>query len=264
MYKIFESDEDNKKIFEAYTLLGNVQEEKIAGGGYCYIFFSSHGLYYPTTFNEFHKRVIEENKFEWMNISKNEKVRKKASKFIFVRDIYKNWCIEGVNTVIDSQDKLANYLRKITKGYSIITVGSSAGGYMALLFGTMLRAEEIIAFSPQISLYEYNKYHKINFFKQYINDSKKSKYEDVAQYKKIDKLKNIYVFSIQGKKHGAALYGIAIINTLISSPNQLKKLAKKYNRKSISADRYLLNISGFRYGLPAVCKEWIKRRIWRE
>lgn len=32
MYKIFESDEDNKKIFEAYTLLGNVQEEKIAGG----------------------------------------------------------------------------------------------------------------------------------------------------------------------------------------------------------------------------------------
>lgn len=33
MYKIFESDEDNKKIFEAYTLLGNVQEEKIAGGG---------------------------------------------------------------------------------------------------------------------------------------------------------------------------------------------------------------------------------------
>lgn len=244
-------------------------------------------MYYPTTFNEFHKRVIEENKFEWMNISKNEKVRKKASKFIFVRDIYKNWCIEGVNTVIDSQDKLANYLRKITKGYSIITVGSSAGGYMALLFGTMLRAEEIIAFSPQISLYEYNKYHKINFFKQYINDSKKSKYfdltemissfkgdiffyyangcnEDVAQYKKIDKLKNIYVFSIQGKKHGAALYGIAIINTLISSPNQLKKLAKKYNRKSISADRYLLNISGFRYGLPAVCKEWIKRRIWRE
>lgn len=221
-----------------------------------------------------------------MNISEEDKIRKKASKYIFVRDIYKNWCIEGINAVIDSQDKLIDHLREITEGYPIITVGSSAGGYMAILFGIMLHAEEVIALSPQVSLYEYNNYHPINYFDQYVNDSHKSKYfdltemirsfkgnifffyanqcsEDIAQYRKIEEVGNVYVFSIHGENHGAALYGIGIISTLVSSTDRLKKLAQKYDRKNIHPDWYLIGVSGLRNGIPAVCKEWVKRIIRR-
>lgn len=116
-----------------------------------YIFFSSHGLYFPTTIDEFQKQVVQGDKYEWVNISKNEQLREKASKFIFIRDIYKNWCLHGINSRCNSLHDLATLLTKYTEGKNIITVGSSAGGYMAIALGCMLNAKTIFAFSPQIS-----------------------------------------------------------------------------------------------------------------
>lgn len=55
----------------------------------------------------------------------------------------------------------------LTQGYKVVTVGSSAGGFMAILFGCLLNAEAIYAFSPQISLEIYNKYHPIRYFDKY-------------------------------------------------------------------------------------------------
>ena len=46
------------------------------------------------------------------------------------------------------EDKLKNE----TEGYKIITVGSSAGGFAAVLFGILLNVEKIFSFSGQFSL----------------------------------------------------------------------------------------------------------------
>ena len=85
MYEIFENARDNQEIFEAYS---NLQNYKVLNfdrqGEYCYIFFTSHGLFFPTTISEFKKEVVEKDKFEWMNIGSEQKLQEKAAKQISV------------------------------------------------------------------------------------------------------------------------------------------------------------------------------------
>lgn len=81
-----------------------------------------------------------------MNIGSEQKLQEKAAKQIFVRDIYKNFCIEGINAEFNSHYKVAEKLKMLTQGYKVVTVGSSAGGFMAILFGCLLNAEAIYAF----------------------------------------------------------------------------------------------------------------------
>ena len=167
MYEIFEKFEENLEIERFYNEQRNYKVESIGDEGYCYIFFTSHGLYYPTSIEEFRKNVITSDKYEWMNIASDKEIKNKASIYVFVRDIYKNWCINGCNGIINTQDKVAELLKNLSRGKRIITVGSSAGGYMAILFGCLLKAEAIYAFSPQISLDIYNQYHPIKYYEQY-------------------------------------------------------------------------------------------------
>lgn len=89
------------------------------------------------------------------------RLQSSASEFIFVRDVYRNWCIHGIYGEINTQDKLAEYLKEKVGSRQVITVGSSAGGYLAVLYGLTLKAKAIYAFSPQVSLFEYNKEHPI-------------------------------------------------------------------------------------------------------
>ena len=123
MYEIFENARDNQEIFEAYS---NLQNYKVLNfdrqGEYCYIFFTSHGLFFPTTISEFKKEVVEKDKFEWMNIGSEQKLQEKAAKQIFVRDIYKNFCIEGINAEFNSHYKVAEKLKMLTQGYKVVTV----------------------------------------------------------------------------------------------------------------------------------------------
>lgn len=216
MYEIFESQVDNIEISREYNYLRNYKIEEINGGGYCWIFFTSHGLYFPTTMDEFKEQVISNDKYEWINISKSDEIKKKASKYIFVRDIYKNWCLEGISAKVNSIEKLAELLRKEAQGKPIITVGSSAGGYMAISLGCALEAAYIYAFSPQISLIEYDKFHTVKYLKKYIADERNKwlslsdaigNYrdgdifyfyptqceEDVAQYNLVKSIDNVYI-----------------------------------------------------------------------
>ena len=66
-------------------------------------------------------------------------------KWRFVRDVYKQWYLKGVNAEIDSIEKLYEFLKAETEGYQIVTVGSSAGGYAAVLFGYLLNATKVLA-----------------------------------------------------------------------------------------------------------------------
>jgi pimeloyl-ACP methyl ester carboxylesterase len=70
-----------------------------------------------------------------------------------VRDIQKTWYTEGISNTVPSIDALHLLLKELTQDYNkIICVGNSAGGYAAMLFGALLKAEIIYSFSGFVYL----------------------------------------------------------------------------------------------------------------
>lgn len=114
---------------------------------WCAIYFCSNDIYYPNTEEIFRKRIVEKNFFEWYHLR-----IKKAYKHIFVRDIFKQWYLMGINAKINTPKKLTEFLQKETEKYNIVTIGSSAGGYAAILYGSLLNAKYVLAFNPQFEI----------------------------------------------------------------------------------------------------------------
>lgn len=114
---------------------------------YCIIYFSSNDIYYPNNEATFTTQILNKNRFEWFNCRIN-----KGSKHIFLRDIFKQWYLKGINRDINSIEKLLEFLKKETAGYRVITLGSSSGGYAAVLFGSALNAELVYTFNGQFML----------------------------------------------------------------------------------------------------------------
>jgi hypothetical protein len=73
------------------------------------------------------------------------------AKRAFIRDINRLWYHRGVAGVGEDIDSVAEHLRGLVAEsgvQEVATIGSSAGGYGALLFGSLLSCE-VHAFSPQ-------------------------------------------------------------------------------------------------------------------
>lgn len=107
-----------------------IEEDTKIVNNLCYIYFSSHAVYFPETKGNFKDKIVNKNVFEWYK-RRISNVRKS----IFVRDIRKQFYCEGINNNLNSIDKLLGFLKKETKNFDVITVGSSAGGYLAALVG---------------------------------------------------------------------------------------------------------------------------------
>lgn len=137
---------DSKIVRSVYSTEPNYDYDESSEENVCAIYFSSNDIYFPNTEEIFRKRIVEKNFFEWYH------TRVKARKHIFVRDVFKQWYIEGINTIINSPEKMEEWLKTETLGYQVITVGSSAGGYAAVLYGSLLKAVRVIAFNAQFSL----------------------------------------------------------------------------------------------------------------
>jgi hypothetical protein len=150
----------------------------------CAIYFTSNGIYFPNTEKTFVHEIVERNRYEWYGTRFKE-----ASKHIFVRDVFKQWYLRGINKDIDSHEKLFEFLRKETEGYEIVTIGSSAGGYASALFGSLLRASKSIAFCPQITIVNKieNKNPVLAAYAQ-LND------DDLCIYSKIKDNRNLVMF----------------------------------------------------------------------
>jgi hypothetical protein len=141
---------DSNIVCDTYNTQANYlieYNEQCRSKDYCAVYFCSNDIYYPNTEEIFKKRIIEKNFFEWYN-SRIEK----AYKHIFIRDVFKQWYLSGINSTINSPEKLVDFLKKEIKGYHTIMLGSSAGAYAAILYGSILKAEKIIAFNPQFEL----------------------------------------------------------------------------------------------------------------
>ncbi|MDQ8195928.1 hypothetical protein QEH59_15950 [Coraliomargarita sp. SDUM461004] len=140
---------DSETAIEAYTELDNyrIEENPKAASNLCAIYFSSNDIYYPNTEAVLRDRILEKDRYEWYP----NRIQK-AQRHIFVRDIRKQWFLTGINQSISSIPLLCELLAEKTKGMKVVTIGSSAGGYAAILVGQYLNAQRILAFNPQFSI----------------------------------------------------------------------------------------------------------------
>jgi len=74
---------------------------------------------------------------------------------LFVRDLRQTFYQCGIPGIADGAIGVAQYLRAYVRGRGIrhtVCIGTSAGGYAALLFGHLIGADEVHAFSPLTKL----------------------------------------------------------------------------------------------------------------
>jgi hypothetical protein len=142
---------DSKDVIEAlkfdnYYIEYN-DKLKFNDNNLCVIYFSSNEIYYPNTSYSFNYFINTRDKFEW-----KQNKYPNARKHIFLRDLQKQWYLCGINDTLNTPIHVLNFLKNETVGYRIITIGSSAGGYAALLFGSLLECERVYAFNSQLNL----------------------------------------------------------------------------------------------------------------
>jgi hypothetical protein len=236
------------------------------GDDRCFIYFSGNGLYVPNNSETFQREIIENNRFEW-----KRNIPRFAKKVIFLRDVTKSWYFEGINTNINTIEKLACFLEEQTRGLNVICVGNSAGGYAATLFGCLLNASHIFNFSGQYSLLhilqtehdralnptlvkyenteEYRKYFSIV---DYIKTSQTrvfyffpGKYnDDIAQSKLVENIKTVYEFKFNGKSHGSTCFEINFLDLFSQSREELYQLHLHYKNSVISPLLFSVKTSG--------------------
>lgn len=140
---------DSKIVNNVYQEQNNylIEFDEKGNKEWCAVYFCSNDIYYPNTEEIFRKRIVEKNFFEWYHSRIT-----KASKHIFIRDIFKQWYLAGINKNINTPEKLIEFLKEETKGYKVVTIGSSAGGYAAILYGSFINTQYTLAFNPQFEI----------------------------------------------------------------------------------------------------------------
>ena len=244
---------------------------------YCAVYFCSNDLYYPNVEDIFRKRIVEKNFFEWYNLR-----IEKAYKHIFVRDVFKQWYLSGINQSIDSPERLIEFLKNETDGYRTIMSGSSAGGYAAILYGSILKVERVFAFNPQVELTSlltksnektnplifrlkdgpYRKYFDIvpfimpmmNIYYFFSNQSR----WDIEQRSYLGDTKGIHLLPFRSTHHGIPFLKVALPVILNMEDIQLKKFENKIQHPLIFTMRLVglrKTIIGFFSQVYATCRK---------
>lgn len=276
-------DEGNELLFSQYVK-ENIKTEDINKGDKCYIFFSSNDIYFPNTVDTFTHRIIEQDRYEWVNMARSEEILKTAGRYIFVRDIYKQWYVSGINDRINDPDRLASKLRELSEGYRIITVGSSAGGYAAALFGALLNAEMCFDFSGQLTLGgvnpefcrrmtgvmpEEHRYYDIRslikgsgccyyYFYPYYHEKDREIFESVSQYD------NVFGFGFNQKNHAASMMAGNMRFIVCRDKAYMQELYNRYKGKVINNIKFFFKTAPTFMWLPIGLREtkmFIRRRL---
>ena len=227
---------DNSKIVDVPGTTSNL----------CVVYFSSNELYYPNTEYAFQNTIEKRDKYEWINTKYPE-----AKRHIFVRDIQKQWYIEGVSAKNNTPELLANQLNELCKGYTVFTIGSSAGGFAALLFGSLIKAKRVYAFNAQLDLniiikdsspfkdpilfrYQYDeprsKFYQVSNFlnsstKYFYFQSAKSKI-DIVQYETCSKKSLLKKIEFSTSNHGFPFLRHNLLFVIGLSEDELDEMSK--------------------------------------
>lgn len=236
----------------------------------CYIFFSSNGLYYPDEKEVFDREIMYKDRYEWKWMVSHSGISQKAGRVIYVRDVFKDWYSQGINSKVNTIEKTLDLLRSLTKGYQIITVGSSAGGYMAVLAAVRLGAIWCINFSGQ---YKVNS----NVSEEYQDLSGMLKdysgqifyfvpicsKQDLEQYEYVKDISCIRTFSFNGKKHADTMLTGNMSYIIDKNEEELLVLYKKYSGKRIGKIGFLFHtvpMSGIVRIVPKEMQGFVQRR----
>jgi hypothetical protein len=69
---------------------------------------------------------------------------------LFLRDHYQCWYLNGIRGLSRGVGETARRLRTLVAGSErVVTIGTSAGGYAAILYGGLMGADKIVALGPQ-------------------------------------------------------------------------------------------------------------------
>lgn len=268
----------NAEIYNVYTKNNYKVLYTRANTNKCCVFFTSNDLFFPNTVEEMEKRIIKEDRYEWENISRNKLILRTYKKIIFLRDVYKQWYITGINSSIDTIDKVCDMLRKETTGYSVTTCGSSSGGYMAVLVGCLLNAELIFSNSGQFDITEDS-----IFAKKYIDDAQRNKYfnikwlvknntnnifyffpvyseSDVRQYNFIEGI-DVNVICFNSFQHGVTMSPMCWIKLLTYENKDLILLCKKYKGMIINQSQLAKDVLSKRDFLYSFVYQLVKKLI---
>jgi hypothetical protein len=225
-----------------------VLEGDIANGK-CIVLFSGNGLYFPNTEDELSK-IIKCDRYEWEKL-----YPKNYEKIIFIRDVYKQWYIEGISTELDTVDKVKILIDEEIAGYKTTFVGSSAGGYAAVLFGNLCHADLIISLSGQFDLNDEKKREDAN---EILNKSLDHRYlkldglvnknvvyfnpcfskQDHSHCQLARENKHILIVEIKSSFHGVPFYPFALKKLLNLELEQYKKLSLRRHNMLIFSIRY--------------------------
>lgn len=272
-------------IIDAYNNMLNykIEVDEKAEGNLCVVYFSSNGLWTTNSVAEFKRDYVDGNKFEW------ERTRiKGAKKSIFMRDVFKNSYVIGVNKDMNNLHKMIQFLKEETKDYSVITVGSSSGGYAAFVTGVILDAVGIFSFTGQFSIYHNAIKHPLDYgrtskFREFMDNPEWNQYFNIlnthmvdtcnipiyyfSSNEKLDVLQknlilahdNVILFDMDSNDHRRPVYGFNFRDILNMPGYDLIQLHYKYYGKKISRFRFSCEVSGFKKTVKRLLKDKFKK-----
>lgn len=246
-------------------------------GKYCYVFCSSNDIWYPNTQQAYEENIIKRDRYEWTNFFPLN-----AKKRIYIRDIYKSWYVTGVNQDIDSIDKLVEFIKKESNGLKLVCIGSSSGGYLAVLLGCLLHADHVLCFSAQMELNNQWAIEKSGLLQNYKNAPERSRYydlkpfiengstpiyyivpircaQDLHHYDHVSSCQNIRSFCFKSKHHGVVVSKCNLTQLIDSSKEELECLYRKNTGKMISIIMFSVKLVGFRRAFVGVVNDSIKQ-----
>lgn len=109
---------------------------------------------------------------------------------LFYIDEYQDWYQQGIKGITKSIDETVSHIHHLTKKYDkIICIGSSSGGYAAILFGSLLDVDTVLTFNAQTYL---ERPHFSTNLRLVVNETTKYiLYGDLSIKKEVDHLHHI-------------------------------------------------------------------------
>ena len=180
--------------------------------------------------------------FNFYQLLKNDKYYDK----LFLRDIDRNYYLTGLKNSTKNLTETIDLIKQLTstkKYKKIVSIGSSAGGFAAILFGQLLNFSKVIAFNPQTVISE-EKETIINDFFYTVDTCKKLRNFSNSDtlYQKCLNLRNLIPFktrvdihyshlSTEDKNHAKFIEHENCKLTKYNSSSHLLALQLKENKK---------------------------------
>ncbi|HAV13270.1 MAG TPA: hypothetical protein DCX06_07255 [Opitutae bacterium] len=215
--------------------------------GDVYLYFAGNSIYYPNTEEVFRRTIVENDHYEFLNFKANS-----ASTHVFIRDVHKQWYVTGISQALPDLPSVVNFLKRRYAGRAVTVVGSSAGGYAAIIAGVLLKARCVFAFSPQLDLNalaeaaNWDEYQLVRDFKDassYAPYSNPANFADASgsvpifyfansnsedDQREIEIAKQsrmITTFIFKGDIHGVPVISTLLPHLLAASPEKLMRVA---------------------------------------